>query len=449
MNIRWWLLALAFFSTVFTADMPENRYYSKKRLNEINNTASINNAFVENQDLPELKRIYYSLVRIQFKQRLSIGEIVKGLIIGVPNPYEKLYKQVIAILPEKLIMHITGLNLDRAMTEAALQEYQQDISLFRFITQDKAAFSNELTQIYNKKVSLFLKRLALCPIFVGLKENPKFHELINLKTSSPAPLAAMNENDQIAYEIEKASGVDLWLKTTFADNSERLACFVNYTPPLKNGDGIVRQIIQIRSVNQSIGKFKKMGTQHCSGLSLRNAICLNEYAKSGAAELLRKLYNEDGAIKFLEDYECKERIEKNDIENNKYFKTFPQMRKHIAVIDSPLVLDQKHQEALTTSSIDEITRIKSYIRSGLSQPDFYFSFIVGTLDERALSQQLPEHWYCFSIIKKGHLIQYIVVDTAADYHLQQGSYELMRLHYFIDLLEQGSSEIVIPEQSKQ
>lgn len=457
MNIQRFFLSIFFIACSFmhAADVPESRYYSESDLKAISRIALNDRDFLENKSLEQLKKIFYSLNILRYKAAPTIGEIAVLALLKRPQEafnikiFQNLYERVVALLPEKLVEELTSISFDKPLSKRQADTYSIDIELLRYLAKSPDVFQDLLEKMRNFQQYDILKSLHLCPIFVGLAENPKYHQLIDLTKVSQDQINSMNENDAIAYQIEKASGVTLWLKTTFTRNPAQLACMVNYTPPQKKNDGIIRQLIQMRTINQSIGEFKKIGTQHCSGLSVHNALCVNTYAATHSEKYLQELYDEKAAIDFLKKYKCQERIDKKEIED-KYLSKFSQSeRKHIAVIDSPLVFDRKHQDALTSSDIGGINAIKGFIHEGLKKNTFYFSFIVGTLDERALSQELPEHWYCFSIIKSGSLIQYIVIDTAADYHLQPGSYELMRLHYFIDLIEQNSSEITIPEQVKK
>ncbi len=289
---------------------------------------------------------------------------------------------------------------------------------YRGISEDQGAYAGLFGQLIIKLATMLslvpiddnkLRQLELCPPFKGLHMPPRVKVMQDGKWE-PAYLKTMD-----------------------------LPCMQQYTPPQKEDDGNMRVVMQLRSVNQS--KLPGLRGGFCSGLSIRNGILIHQYAKNEDERLLQALYDQEAAAAFLNQVGCQPRVEKVALDNLIATKEIPGLQAaDVTVIKSPIVFDSRFQFYFDEHELREMEAVKRRIQEGLARENFFHFFVVGNLDER-LTAETPEHYFVFIVLKEGKTIQYIVLDTVADYHLRADSYEFLRLRYFIDLLEQGKSDL--------
>ncbi len=207
-----------------------------------------------------------------------------------------------------------------------------------------------------------------------------------------------------------------------------------------------RTVIQLRGVNQ--GTLTKEG-DYCPGLSMRSALQMQKYVDTIDQQELQKLFNYEAAKKFIQDTGCPRTAEKNVLEN--WIRQIQGLDlERISIINDVMVFDSSRKESLLNMQLlerkdfDEAQRVMERIRHGLQQPTFVHTFIVGNLIEGNIGvERVAQHWFCFVMLKFGNTIQYVVLDTLPQYHLHPNSYQFLRIKYFIDLLERGTSGINI------
>lgn len=468
------ILSLLWVAAVEPAEFSADE---KKTIELIEELSQMSEIDFENMDLSLLKDIYYIVNDFSYKIQMRENRVKKASTEGLSSvwfSFKKKQKQIqdrMALLLSKMQPwliskienNINSWQLASMLHPEEKKELSESISLIRILRRKKKLYAKELEILNNTTVHNYalidenkLKSLKLCPIFVGLTGEPKYHVLIDLKNvlSNQEQLKkffpTQVDRDILESEIEdyKRTGKRNLLKDQLISAND-LPCFVPYNKKNNQAYDIQsRYIFQLRSINQSMGEFKRLGTQHCSGFSIHNGIDFAEYVATGSDKYLIDLYNEQSAAKFISDFGCLQRIDKEILDGKFLSKLSPEIRESFKVINSPSNLDETTWE-FAPDIKKEMQEIKNELKKGLKKPFFFYSFIVGTGDEQAINPGMAaQHWYYVALVKHKTTIQYVVIDTAADYHLQPGSYELNRLHYLIDLIEDGKTDkqLFFPEE---
>lgn len=261
------------------------------------------------------------------------------------------------------------------------------------------------------------------------------------------------------------------------NNKPITECSLNYTTT--SGKDVV--LMQLRTVRG--GEDSRLGiTWEEPILAIRNVAIINEYAKNGDINSLKKLYNIQDAVRFLEEAfwgwnAYNQQLLRQHIESTmptgsiikefvpykeEKLSTFEkEVRKGLLQLSKDKTLDEKRfsfvpdityinknadVSALSENERNTIDAMRNELKNGLTQSNFYYTWIVGNRDEKF--KGIVEHWYAIdagetgksysqgyvnehvytvTLIKVGDHMEYIVLDPTDHYHLAPNSYYLERL----------------------
>ncbi len=199
-------------------------------------------------------------------------------------------------------------------------------------------------------------------------------------------------------------------------------------------------LFQLRTVNQSTQvNNESVFKNECPTLSLRNALIMGIYARTGNENILKDLYDAKAAYAFMRDIGCVKDLTADLMEPILALNAFAQMDKErLFILDDPRFLDPAYHPDFATN---EQKIMRETLAQGLKRDHFYCTWIMGNGDERDKGVYF-QHWYTITLIKDGSRLDYIVTDTVTHYHLQPGSYDLKRLENIIALMNS-----YLPEQT--
>ena len=260
-----------------------------------------------------------------------------------------------------------------------------------------------------------LKKLELCPPFKDLKNPPLY-------------------NNEVGGKLEPryAGVVDV-------PCIRHQPSYVAYRGLVNQESSVNYQIdlLQLRTINQSTPldiaqENQFVFTNECPTLSLRNALIMDNYAKTGSIDELKLLYDAQRAYTFIRDVGCLQRLEPDALRVVLALDPFKTLnRDRLFILDNPDYIDPKSDPNFRTEDENlRIEKMRNILAEGLKENSFYCTWIMGTGDER-LKGVKAEHWYSVTLLKSGITLQYIVTDTLSHYHLQPGSYDLQRLEKII------------------
>lgn len=299
-----------------------------------------------------------------------------------------------------------------------------------------------------------LKQLELCPAFKDTIPVYGYKEIIS----------ALNYADPIF------------------NNKPITECSLNYIT--KSGKDVV--LMQLRTVRG--GQDSRLGiTWEEPILAIRNVAIINEYAKNGDVNGLKKLYNVQDAVRFLEEAfwgwnAYNQQLLRQHIEltmpTGSIIKEFvpykeeklspfeKEVRKGLLQLSKDKTLDEKRfsfvpdityinknadTSALSENERSTIDAMHNELKNGLAQSNFYYTWIVGNRDEKF--KGIVEHWYAIdagetgksysqgyvnehvytvTLIKVDDRMEYIVLDPTDHYHLAPNSYYLERLKQLVE-----------------
>lgn len=293
-----------------------------------------------------------------------------------------------------------------------------------------------------------LAELGMCPLF------PRFEELVvdGEKYESQLPVffskvSTTGKKDWVTVELGKT-------QASTSMSIGQLPCWLDVSRDIGIKDQNI-ELIQLKTVNQD-SLPQTVGA--CPTLALRSSLKLYDFAMSGDNKFLAELFDQKDALNFITAYGCIKWASAQEVE--KFFNTrlIGDVKNNIGFIPSLLLFNREYALRSDPAIVQYVAQLSEQIAQGLAQDQFFFTLIVGN-EEKAQMGKGFGHYYSLSIIKKGTVTQYIVVDSQATrYYLfaersekliskelklyepvNQPSYELNLLLYFIETLHKGSS----------
>jgi len=330
--------------------------------------------------------------------------------------------------------------------EGTQDTIKANIAIYRSVSDDINAYQDLVDKLlppqHIKEVFLVetdqkeqkqLKNLGLCPLY------PRTVEI-----SLPNEPTITSELP-IRYSVyREKSNPDNWTTEEISPaNISTLPCVLDITS-LFNIPGITkRELMQLKTINQD---EVEETVSACPTLALHNSVLMYQFALSGKATDLKELYNINSVKVFIKTFGCIKLATIKQIEQFFLEKKIEIPKESIYFLPTILLFNADYNKFLGDGSTDiaqltSLNMVKETIENGLKQQNFFFTFIIGD-EEKA--QYGGGHYFSFSIIKKGTVIQYVVVDTAPEhYYLFTDSYEYKRLLYLIEMIERGYSDKII------
>jgi len=275
-----------------------------------------------------------------------------------------------------------------------------------------------------------LESLGLCPLYPRYEEFTVDNE--TFKNILPVKFKRTGSWDVQVVDKENALKLMPCVKQGKDFDKDPLAKKL----PSLSGSITRRIIMQLKTVNQN---ETQEGTAMCAGLSLRNALLLYQFARTGKTSFLAQLPDSTDAKKFLEKNGCVRWVNAETLAG--LIEKVGGSRDYFSVIPTVFLLDPTYyKEPLLAFSFEDsdfnaMKKLREKISSGLRGEHFFHVFIIGD-HEVAQRSSGRGHYFVLALLKVGTTVEYVVVDTQVeDYHLRQGSYEYQRLLYFISLLE--------------
>jgi hypothetical protein len=298
-----------------------------------------------------------------------------------------------------------------------------------------------------------MQELGLCPLFIK-KEATMDSEIMRdtervLRQAGLSTKQIKEKLDEMLYPgrvyhvFDETEGN---FKEKQVDVNNNVPCIV----PLGSFGNWNRTLIQLKTIDQGdLEKGAGLPDGLCAGHSLNNACIIRDYSNTGDVKYLKNLNDSNSAEEFLRSLgienwldvnQVKEKLLKMnfiDIDSSNVFAISTAM-----LFDSHLNKNPEFEVFFDNNEFVAVQKHKAALKKGL-QRDYYRQVIVIGNEEVTQSHG---HFFAFAIIKTLNEIQYVVLDTfpGGIYHLQEGSHERNRLMFLIQNIEQGFSDINLP-----
>ena len=297
-----------------------------------------------------------------------------------------------------------------------------------------------------------MHELALCPLFSKKKGSMDFAVMDDveqmLRQEGLSEDLIKKRLDEMMYPGRVYHVFDEYegnFKEKQVPVNDNVPCIV----PLGTFGNWNRTLMQLKTIDQG-DLEKEIGLPDglCAGHSLNNACIIRDYAKMGEVRYLKDLNDSNVAASFLLMLGIENWLDVNQVRNKLLKMSFDIDTSNIFAISTAMLFDSnlnKNPEFeifFDNSEFLAVQNNKKWLRQSLQQDYCVWVIVIGNEEVT----QSHGHFFAFAIIKKLDEIQYIVLDTfpGGVYHLQEGSHERNRLMFLIQNIEQGFSEISLP-----
>lgn len=294
-----------------------------------------------------------------------------------------------------------------------------------------------------------LNQLGLCPLF------PRFEDLVvegkAYQSQLPVFFTRIVTGVKTDWQLTELGNKDQQAAST---PLAQLPCWLDVSTDVAAKDQQIK-IVQLKAVNQD-SLPETVGA--CPTLALRSSLKVFDYATSGDVSHLVDLYDQKDAAEFISSYGCIKWANIKEVEAFFANKIVSSVKNNMGFLPSLLLFNPDYARNVDPGMVQYVAQLTQKIKSGLNQPQFFFTLIVGN-EEKAQFGKGFGHYYSLSIIKKDKETQYVLVDTQATrYYLysarseqliskelqlyqtvNQPSYELKLLLYVIEMLHKGAS----------